>query len=321
MMRQTAKTWLIIAASLVLIGILAFVGIMTRNHWDFSALSTVKFETNTVDVNEGFQSISIISDTADIALLPSGDGKCRVDFYEWEKVRHTASVRDGTLMIEVIDTRSWFDQIGFFLGSPKITVYLPQTAYASLSIEQSTGNVVIPEDFTFERIGISVSTGDVDCCASASGIIRIGTRTGHIHAEGLSAGALELSVSTGRVDVRSITCDGTVGVTVSTGKALLADVSCGSLISSGSTGDITLKNVIAAEQISIERSTGDVSFEQGDAAELLIKTDTGDVTGTLLSEKVFITQSDTGRIEVPETVTGGKCKITTDTGDINIEIK
>jgi hypothetical protein len=40
----------------------------------------------------------------------------------------------------------------------------------------------------------------------------------------------------------------------------------------------------------------------------------------LLSEKVFITKSDTGRIDVPETVTGGKCKITTDTGSIRIYI-
>ena len=60
---------------------------------------------------------------------------------------------------------------------------------------------------------------------------------------------------------------------------------------------------------------------QGDAAELEISTDTGDVKGSLLTEKVFITRSDTGRIRVPETVTGGKCKITTDTGNIEIEIQ
>ena len=40
-----------------------------------------------------------------------------------------------------------------------------------------------------------------------------------------------------------------------------------------------------------------------------------------LTEKIFIAKTDTGEIKVPETTSGGKCKITTDTGDIKIEIK
>ena len=61
--------------------------------------------------------------------------------------------------------------------------------------------------------------------------------------------------------------------------------------------------------------------QQDEARTISIKTDTGDVTGTLLSEKEFITDSDTGNIDVPKTTTGGKCEITTDTGDIKIDIK
>ena len=58
-----------------------------------------------------------------------------------------------------------------------------------------------------------------------------------------------------------------------------------------------------------------------DAAEIFVKTDTGDVTGTLLSEKVFVTTTDTGKVEVPRSVSGGRCEITTDTGDIRISIR
>ena len=72
---------------------------------------------------------------------------------------------------------------------------------------------------------------------------------------------------------------------------------------------------------SIERSTGDVRFTDCDAAEICVKTDTGDVTGSLLSDKVFITNTDTGSVNVPETISGGKCEIITDTGDIKITIK
>ena len=101
----------------------------------------------------------------------------------------------------------------------------------------------------------------------------------------------------------------------------MTDIECKNVISSGNTGDISLKNVNAAEKISIERSTGDVRFDGCDAAEIFVKTDTGDVAGTLLSDKVFIVETDTGSVDVPKTVTGGQCEITTSTGDINISIK
>ena len=82
-----------------------------------------------------------------------------------------------------------------------------------------------------------------------------------------------------------------------------------------------MKNVIATERFSIERDTGDVILEGCDAAEIFIETDTGDVRGTLLSEKVFITETDTGRVSVPSSITGGRCEITTDTGNIKINIQ
>ena len=68
--------------------------------------------------------------------------------------------------------------------------------------------------------------------------------------------------------------------------------------------------------ISAERSTGNVNFENSDAAGICVKTSTGDVTGTLLTEKVFTAETSAGSISVPDTKTGGKCEITTSTGNI-----
>ena len=81
-----------------------------------------------------------------------------------------------------------------------------------------------------------------------------------------------------------------------------------------------MKNVIASEKFFIERDTGDIELEGIDAAEISIKTSTGDVEGWVLSEKVFIPKSSTGDIDVPKTVNGGRCEITTSTGDIEISI-
>ena len=142
------------------------------------------------------------------------------------------------------------------------------------------------------------------------------------------------------MEVASVVCQGDVTLTVTTGKSTLSDLSCQNLRSTGDTGKLVMKNVIAAGSVfivrstgdvslemcdaaefSIETSTGDVDLEQCDAAELSIKTDTGDVTGSLLTEKIFVTKTNTGCIEVPLSTTGGTCKITTNTGNIKIEIR
>ena len=98
-------------------------------------------------------------------------------------------------------------------------------------------------------------------------------------------------------------------------------MNCKNLSSEGDTGDIYLTNVIVKDKLSLERDTGDVRFDSSDAGEIFIETDTGDVVGSLLTDKVFFPHSDTGKVKLPKTTEGGKCEISTDTGNINIEIK
>ena len=309
--------WLVIAA-LLLLGGLIFSGVMTIFNWDFTKLSTVKYETNEHIISEKVNSISVDTDTSNIMFIPSEDDEVKVVCYEQIKVKHTVTVFDGILQIKTVDTRKWYDYIGIFFGSPKITVYIPQGDYNALAINSSTGDIEIPKDYNFDSIDITQSTGDVKIYSSQSGKVRVKTSTGDICAENLTAKELELIVSTGNVSISKVACEDDVKIKVSTGKTRIENVKCQNIITTGSTGDISLNNVISTKNISIERSTGDVKLKACDAAELYIETDTGDVEGTLLSDKVFIAKTDTGRIDVPTTTIGGKCQIITDTGDIII---
>lgn len=320
-MSKKNKSWIIVATSLLAVGLLLFTGAMIALDFDFAKLSTVKYETKTYEISEDFSKISIDADNTEIEFVLANNEQCKIVCMEEEKVKYSATVKDGTLTIDTVDTRKWYEHIGVSFGKSKMTVYLPKAEYASLLIEGSTGGIEIPKDFAFETIDIDASTGDVACYASASEWMKITLSTGDICVENISAGALDLSVTTGKVTASDINCKGDITVDVSTGKTRLTDVSCKNVISSGSTGDILLKNVISTENFSIERSTGDITLEGSDAAELYVITSTGDVTGTLLSEKVFITETNTGSVNVPNTVTGGKCEITTSTGDIQIDIQ
>lgn len=311
----------IIGAGLIVLGCAVFGVAIALNGYDWEALSMEKYSNNNYEVSEAFTDISVDTKEADIVFLPSEDGTCRVLCYEKERMTHKVAVKGETLEIKLEDNRKWYHHITWFsFSAPKITIYLPKEEYGSLSIKSRTGDVQIAESLAFENMDISVSTGGVSNKASVRGLIKIKTTTGHISVENISAGALDLAVSTGDVKALSIACERSISIKVSTGRAELDRVTCESLTSTGDTGDILLRQVVATGVFRIERSTGDVEFDRSDAGEIYVVTDTGDVKGSLLSDKVFITHTDIGRIEAPKSVNGGRCEISTDTGDIKISI-
>lgn len=320
-MSKTIKMWLIIAAFLAVLGLILFVGVMAAYDWDFTKLSTVKYETNTYEASGDFDKISIDVDTTEIEFVPSNDESCSIVCFEAEKVKHSAAVQNGTLVIDTVDTRKWYDHICISLGNPKMTIYLPQNVYASLFIDTDTGDIAIPKDFTFEDLEIKGDTADVECLASVSKVIKIESDTGNIKVDDISAEVIDFSTDTGSININSVTSKGNINIETDTGAVKLSDVTCMDFTAESDTGTISLKNVVAMGSFSIENDTGDVRFENSDATEISVKTSTGDVTGTLLSEKVFITETSTGNISVPKTITGGKCEITTSTGDIKIDIQ
>lgn len=300
-MSKKAKTSLIAAAALIVIGLGLFCIVMTVYHWDFSRLNTEKFETNTYEISEDFDRIILNSDTSDILFAASDRDICSVICYEPESTKHSVKAEDGALTIRTADNRKWYDHIAIRFNSPRVTVYLPKAEYASLSVKGSTGDITLQNEMTLDHADISVSTGDI--------------RIDH-----LSAGTLDLSVSTGEITVSDVTCRGDINISSTTGNVKMTNVTCQSLLSGGSTGDIALRNVIAAGKLSIERSTGDIIFNASDAAEISMKTSTGDVTGSFLTEKEFAAETSTGSISVPRNAEGGRCGIITSTGNIKIEI-
>ncbi len=319
-MKKKTVFWLTTAVLLILIGAMLFGGVMMAYDWNFKKLSTVKYETNSHTVREPFHGISVETGTANVTFLPSEDGSCKVVCYEEEKVKHVVTVENGTLNIQAENKKGWYEHIGINFDSPKITVYLPQDAGVWIEVKASTGRVEIPQGLKLQSVDVTVSTGHVTVGASTSGVTKIKATTGNIKVENASVGELDLKTSTGKINVTDVTCESNLTTKVSTGKTTLTGVICEDLTSHGSTGSITLTDVIASGRISIERSTGNVILDRTDAAELVVDTDTGDVKGSFLTDKIFFAKSDTGRVVVPESMIGGRCEITSDTGDIKITV-
>ncbi len=319
-MKRKTKRWLIVAFCFLLIGCIVFGGIMTMFGWDFKKLVTTEYETNTYELENGYQGILIKTKTADITVLPSGEGKTLVVCYEPAQAKHKVLVENGLLSVILEDERKWYDSIGINLETPKVTLYLPEKTYDKFLIDSSTGRVEISKEFTVHTLDINQTTGDTVCYANVLDTLNAKTSTGDVCIENATAKTVSLSVTTGMVTASSLKGNGDVSIQVKTGKASLKDVSCNSFTTKGTTGGLELINVFTTKELWIERSTGDVTLNDCDAGEMYMKTSTGNIHGTLLTPKVFLVDVDTGKVDVPKTITGGKCEIVSGTGSVKIAI-
>ena len=318
-MKKATKIWLAAAACLVVLGTAISAAALAACNWDLSKLSAPAYETNTHELSEEFESISVDTSVADVAFVLSEEGK--VVCYESQSAGHTVTIEGGVLTIKEVDESEWYDHIGIFTDAPTVTVYLPLGEYTALTVREHTGDVTLPNAFTFESIDILTNTGDVQNGACAKGMISVETDTGDVTMEKVSAGALEILTATGDVSLSDMSVQGDAEIRVSTGRVEMRDMQCQNLISGGDTGDMLLEDTVAAEMFSVESGTGDVEFVRCDAAEISVTTDTGNITGSLREDKIFLAQSDTGDVDVPASSGAGKCQLTSDTGDIRIVIE
>lgn len=315
-----AKKILLITGGAVLAAGLILGGITFAVYgFDPAKMSTTKYVTKTYDVEGDFKDIKISGDTEDIFFEKADDGVCKVVSLEEDDRPHTVEVDNNTLNINRVKKSHW--SIGITFESPKMTVYLPKALYEDLNIDSDTGDITIPEDFSFDSLSFDLDTGDVKVSSKVQNEVSIKTDTGDIELTGIDASDLKLESDTGKITVNDTDIKGDISIREDTGKVALDKVTCEVLTSEGDTGDMSLKDVTVKSTIRITRSTGDVRFDGCDSDEIYVKTSTGDVTGTLLSDKVFVTESDTGSIKVPDSTEGGRCEIITDTGDIKIEVK
>lgn len=317
------QLWLTLFGVMLIGAAILFIGVI-RHKDNLVELNSAEYIETTIDIGDDFHNVSVSTESENITFLLSENDTCRVAFRVLENADVSASVQDDTLTVRVenpsnIDTRLGIITINEGEGS--VVVYLPKDSYDSVTASSSCGEISVPENFSFENVEISTSIGDVEYCAASNGSITIDGSTSNLHLYDLTAESIDLTVSTGDVTAESITCSGDLYLSVSTGESTLADITCQNFTSDGSVGSIEMNHLLAENLISIERSIGGVHFDKCDAGELFVTTSTGDVTGSLLSDKVFITDSSTGDIHTPETITGGKCKISTSTGNIDMTIE
>ena len=329
-----------VAICLIIAGAALAVAALVATGFSFSGLASEKFDEAEYTVDGDFEHIMISTDIHNITIAPSIGSVCRIVGSVSESFEIEFEIENNILVVKVKDDRKWYDHVDIITDEADITLYLPKSTYTSITIATLTGDIFLPKVFTFTGASIAASTANISVYSAIEGELALACSTGDITVNGVNPTKLDASVSTGSILVENVKTEGKITLECSSGEVELHGVEASEIVSKGTTSELLFKNVIVENEINIKRSTGDVTLTSVLSNTLIIEASTGDVklnlsdaesidittsTGTvdaiLLTDKIFKCSSSSGSIKIPDTHSGGVCKVTTSTGNIHITIE
>ncbi len=261
-------------------------------------------EKNTT-ISQSFRSVKVGDAVADVQLLPSEDGSCRVYYGEDEKLHYRVTVENDTLIVErEDDSRFSFGRLGFLVSRKEVPVriYLPAGSYDSLRIYTASGDVILSGDASWNTTRIQTASGDVRLQDLRTEALDVQTASGDMALNGLIAESLTLGTTSGEISLR--------------GGEL------GALTINATSGDVLLDGSVCSGAAQIHTVSGEIELRGADAASFRIESTSGDVSGSLLSEKDFILSSTSGKLYSSGGRRGaGECRVSTTSGDVDLRVE
>ena len=316
------KAFRIIGLVCIIAGIILCATALVLGGFDMRIFGTTKYSEGSESLSGAFTNISVDTAEFDVRFVPAEDGVCRVTYRQNVKTPLHIAIEDGTLSIHSKDLRKWYDHITLFnFSHSQLTIYLPAREYGAVQVATNTGDIRIPADFAFADLIVHATTGNITLeGVSVAKVLSATVSTGDIRLTDISAATLSAKASTGKLSLQHITVADQLDVRTTTGDVTLLNATAQTLSAETSTGSIVLQDAVLSGHMALQARTGDIQLTACDAASSKITTSTGDVRGTLCSPKIFIANTSTGRVNVPDTTTGGTCHITCSAGDIDISL-
>lgn len=301
-MSVAKKVWLITAAACVFLGLLiVFVNFM-RIDFNFKELNRGTIEMRSEKISESFDRIRITGVDADVRILPAEDGDCRIDYSEGNGMECRISVSGGTLEVNRVDARKWYERFGvFFWEDSFITVYLPDKEYSELFAKTVSGDLELASGLAFGSAELISTSGEIECFAGVRNALSVKTVSGDMEVQNVSSASLDANTTSGEIHVQNIRA---------------ASFSLSSV-----SGDLSILNTVISGRISLKTTSGEIEFSDLDGEEIRIKSVSGDVEGSLLSGKNFVTTTTSGSVRVPASEASmPECEIKTTSGNIRITV-
>ena len=310
------KKALILGSILLLVGGALFACDFKQNSIiNESFINTYNFKNDEI---KGFE---IDIKTSDLIFILSSNNETKVVCEERENFTYNVKIVENVLKIECMEDELWYkNAINFNFKPQLISVYLSQNNFENLSITSTTGDIKIPHDFTFKNSDLNLTTGDVDFRANVLNSAKFETTTGNIKLSNFTSNKLDAKCTTGKIEMSNVKINEDTNLELTTGDIVLNNFESSSYNSKSTTGDVIFKETIIKNHLEVETTTGSVVFKNSDANTLNIKTTTGSVKGNLLTSKIFVVNTVNGKVRVPDSISGGICKVSTTTGSVSLKI-
>ena len=328
-MKKSKNIALITAVFLIVSGLVISFIAYWRAGFDFSKLSTPVYE-NTYTVDEEFSSIRVKELDSNIRFMPleidaeddvyDVDETCMIVCNEEKNVTHKVDVVNGTLVIEEVDNREWYEHIGFFTEDADMVIYLTESSYEKLEISASSGDVVLGEEFGYDDIDITLSSGSVDInSVSIIESLTVETSSGNINVKDTLPEDIYIKTSSGSITVENVSVT-TADIITQSGDISIKSSAAEEVRMETSSGEIMADQLLVLGMLKVFSHSGDIDLIDSDAESMYIRTTSGDVTGSIFSDKIFVCETESGDINVPASADGGKCEVKTSSGDIEFDV-
>ena len=322
-MKQAKRKAITLAAICVAAGLLIGFIALAALDFNFFEMGTMKPVTSIYTPTETFTGITVRAAESDVRLLPSEDGTCSILCNETDKITHTVAVESGTLTIRSVDHRKWYERIGFIwnLSSPiEVVVYLPERAYEALYVRTASGNIDVPDGLSFAQAEVDGTSGDICFTAAVEEELLLKSVSGDIQVGATNPESLIVQSTSGDVTVDAAAVSGEFSCKTVSGTQRVSNLTCRNATVYSTSGSVIASDLIASDNIHMEAVSGSLKLTRCDADTLWLKTVSGNVSGTLCTEKVFVTHSTSGGIRVPDTAAGGTCEVKTVSGSISLDV-
>lgn len=278
--------------------------------------------TKTHEITQDFTAISVECSECNISILPSTGNGVSVVCKEREKYPHQVFVKDGCLTVEEPNRTELINIFSLTGEHTEVLVYVPfeVAAGCSISLESASGDITLDKDLVFTRGDLETASGAVTCNASFHSDLSIDNASGDVFLRGSTYGDIEIDAASGHITLEGLREAEEISLECASGSIYLTKVQCRDLDAETASGKLSLKDVVAEKEIAGETVSGAIILSRCDAEKYDLESASGDIQGSVLRPMRFITDSASGRINVPNT-DGDPCRLTTASGNITITIE
>ena len=244
--------------------------------FDLTKLDTATYIERNEIVNEPFTEVVIDCDAADVTVLPSPDGVCRVESKVNRDFEYSLTVQGDKLRI-CYEAGVWYRHLNVHLVKTYITVYLPEKQYKGLKIDLISGDVVV-KDLQIEKSEIETISGDVKVNDWNGDLLDIETTSGDVELKNCSTDTLSVEIVSGDIEIEDLVAKGAITLDCTSGDIEFSRMDGADLRIETVSGDVE-GSLLSNKHFIAKSTSGDIDIPDSDssAGKCIAKTTSGDI--------------------------------------------